>query len=171
MKRVGWYQDQDGQGRSPPVQIWRMGSPPPRTISFCGCSLTQLSRNSKGRTGEFENPDLINYVFCLWLRVQWLHNLLQKDRFNIPQGGFGKSNLILNLLESDDRADNRIWWKGNKSINCDTWPSPLVECLYPSPNPLCVSNKWDLYLSFSPLTELLQRWPNNNVLRNESTQT
>ena len=84
MKRVGWYQDQDGQGRSPPVQIWRMGSPPPQTICFCGCSLTQLSRNSKGRTGEFENPDLINYVFCLLLRVQWLHNFLQKDRFNTP---------------------------------------------------------------------------------------
>ena len=60
-----------------------------------GSLLTQLSRNSKGRTGEFEKPDPINYVFCLLLGVQWLCNFLQRHRFSAPPSRFDESNLIL----------------------------------------------------------------------------
>ena len=56
-----------------------------------GSLLTQLSRNSKGRTGEFEKPDPINYVFCLLLGVQWLCNFLHRDRSSAPLSRFDKS--------------------------------------------------------------------------------
>ena len=67
-ERVGLYQEEGETGGG--VELFRFDGSLIHDLLLRSSSLAQLSRNSKGRTREFEKPDPINYVFCLLLAVQ-----------------------------------------------------------------------------------------------------
>ena len=68
-ERVGSYQDWEEKAGGG-VELFRFDGSLVHDLLLQASSLSQLSRNSKGWTGEFEKPDPINYVFCLLLGVQ-----------------------------------------------------------------------------------------------------